>query len=242
MKPRYLLSRIPCKRAPGSGSLNQPGQTVAWPFPLLPAFYVTFMPLIAMVGSAVIRAARRRFPTLSAPALLVACFGAMLVLEIVFEGVVFLPLGFWTYASGRWPLTFGGHYFQLPVNELLHAATIYTFISALRYFRNDRGLSAVESGAEHLTGARRAAVFRALAVIGVIHVGQFAFYHRPEMVGGANSARWPTDVTSRSYFNNQCGPTLDRACPGPGVPLSRPDSGYLNWEGHFVGQPLERSR
>lgn len=230
----YLVSfGSPISGFPGWMSLNEPGQTLAWPFPFMPALYATVLPLVGMVGCAVLRWARRTWPEMRTPGLLAVCTAVMIVVEIIFEGVIFMPLGFWSYPGGWSPVTFGGHYFQLPLNELLHVTAIFTVMSALRHFANDKGLTFPERGADHLTPGRHNAA-RALAVIAAVHAVIFACYHLPQTYYGANSRAWIADVNDRSYLLNQCGPHLDRACPGPGVPLPRSGSGHLDWSGHWV--------
>lgn len=225
----------PLSSMPGWLSLNEPGHSLAWSFPVLPAIYVIVLPLVGIIGSALIRRIRRAFPRLRTPAVALLCFGAMIPIEIVFEGVVFLPLGFWSYAGGWWPVTFGGHYYQLPLNELIHVAGIFTVTSFLRAATNDRGETVVERGLDHLPrGAPRHIGVRLLALIAAVHITIFACYHIPQMFWALNSPEWPQDVKSRSYFMNQCGPDVDRACPGPDVPVIRPSSGYVDWEGNYV--------
>src|SRR5581483_5315805 len=151
----YLVSfGMPMSGFPGWLPPDRAGQTMAWPL-YLPALYAVVFPLAGIVGCAVLRRARRAWPSLPTPLLLVVCAVAMAGFEIVFEGVVFMPLGFWSYGGGAWPVTFPGRYFQLPVNELLHATIALTFVAALRFFTDDKGLTFPERGANHAPPGRR---------------------------------------------------------------------------------------
>lgn len=228
----------PLSALPGWISLNEPGRAIAWSFPTLPAFYAVAFPLIGIIGCAVLRSAKRLFPRLNRVGLLIVCIVAMAVFELFLEGVLFLPLGFWTYAGGAWPILFGGHYYQLPVNEFLHITPTMVALVFLRYSVNDRGQSIVQRGVDQIkSGPIKLAAIQLLAVVAAIHLIAFALYHIPQTFWALNSHEWPKDVTDRSYFQNQCGRLVDRACPGPGVPITRPDSGYVNWDGQYVYPP-----
>lgn len=232
----YLLNYgNPLGEVPGWLSLNEPGHALAWSFPVIPALYVVVFPVVGRFGSWVLRSIEGRFPALHPTGVLALCVAVMVVAELLFEGVIFLPLGFWTYAGGHEPALFAGHYFQLPVNELLHVTIIFTAVAYLAHHVNDHGETVVERGASRLPGSPAViAGSRVLAMVAALHVITFASYHLPQVVWGLNSPTWIDDVRDRSYFLNQCGPDIDRACPGPGVPVPRPGSGYVNWDGEFV--------
>lgn len=232
----YLLNYgNPLSALPGWTSLNEPGRSIAWSFPVLPAFYAVAFPLIGIIGCMLLRAVKRRFPGINGAGLVVVCVAVMVVFELVLEGLVFLPLGFWSYAGGGPPILSGGHYYQLPVNDFLHVTACMIALTFLRYSVNDRGQSVLERGADQIRGGPiKLVLVRFCAVVAGLHVIVFALYHVPNAIWSLNSRDWPEDVTDRSYFQNQCGPRMDRACPGPDVPISRPNSGYVNWGGQFV--------
>jgi hypothetical protein len=235
----YLLNYgNPLSALPGWLSLNEPGRSIAWSFPTLPAFYLVAFPVIGMFGCTALRTAKRLFPRLNRIGLLIAGFLALAVFDTVLEGLIFMPLGFWTYPGGPWPVLFGGHYFQFPVNQLLQATAVCTAVTFLRYNVNDRGLTIVERGVDQITGGplKKAGV-RLLAIVAAFHIITIGLYHIPQTFWALNSREWPKDVTDRSYFQNQCGQLADRACPGPHIPISRPGSGYVDWEGHYVSAP-----
>lgn len=232
----YLFNRgAPIFELPGVVSAHGPGLAPAWPIIAVPAIYVACLSWLVIAGCAVMRAAKRRFPGLRAPALVGVAFGYAVLADVVLEGLIFMPLGFYSYAGGWMNVLNSGTYFQLPLNDILHVAVVFGSLAALRYFTNDRGETLVERGVGAIPGrAYKKIGLRALAVIGMSHVALLAGYHIPNAIwGGANSRPWPQDVLERSYFQNQCGEHLNRACPGWDVPLGR-GGGYLDWNGNLV--------
>lgn len=235
----YLLNwGAPIMELPGVLAFHEPGAQSAWSFPFLTGLYVGVFPWFSMAVCWMLRGAQRRFPTLRGLRLIAATYCGALLFDILLEGVVFMPLGFWTYGGGWWPVMNGGTYYQLPLNGLLHAGLFFSAPPLVRHFTNDRGETLPERGISHIRGGRgKQQVLRILAVTGMVHVTTIGLYHLPSAFWGANSREWPADVKNRSYFLNSCGPVVDRACPAPDVPLSRPGSGYLDWEGNFVVAP-----
>lgn len=226
----------PVSELPFVISMPAPALQPAWSVPFIPAGYICSIPLFAILGSAVMRTASRRFPRLGGVGLTAVCVVFMLGTELILEAVLFLPLGFFSYPGGSWPITFGGHYFALPFNEWLHGALFFTVGAVLRYFTDDRGETLVERGLHRCQwGPYRRTAARLAAVTAFLTAGLFVVYHIPQAVIWApNAPDYPDDVLERSYFLNQCGSRVDRACPGPAVPLSRPGSGHVDWSGNFI--------
>ena len=209
----YLLNYgNPLSSLPGWLSLNEPGRAIAWSFPTLPAFYLIVFPVIGIFGCAALRTAKRLFPRLNRIGLVVAGFLALAVFDTVLEGVIFMPLGFWTYPGGPWPVLSGGHYFQFPFNQLLQATAVCTAVTFLRYNVNDRGLTIVERGADQIGGGPiKKAEARLLAVVAAFHIIVLSLYQHPQTFWALNSHGWPKDVTDRSLLRTNAG-----GCPiGP---------------------------
>ena len=224
----------PLVELPGWLSYSAPGAAPAFPLPWAPAAYILF-PAIGMIGCAVLRAAKRRFPAARGPFLLALCFAFMFVFDSVMEGLVLMPLGHYSYPGGIVPLLSEGRYFELPFATVFHAAGIWVAAAALMYYRDDRGLTFAERGAATLAGGPvKKLAIQVLALVAVMHAIVTVSYHGPGLIWGANAGEYPTDVKERSYFMNQCGPRIDRACPGRDVPASRPGSGYVDWDGDFI--------
>ena len=223
----------PVVELPGWLSPHGPGVAPAWGVFFVPAIYA-LIPLGAIIGCAFMRALHRRFPTLRGIELVAICFVVAVPFVVVFDTPL-MYLGFWSFPGGVGNFFWSGHYYQLPVNELLHAALWWTGISALRYFLDDNGCSVAERGATTLPGGQlRQVAVRTMALVAFSALLLSVTYHLPNLLWAANARAYPEDFRHRSYLMNQCGPRIDRACPGPDVPISRPGSGYLNWEGKFV--------
>jgi len=199
---------------PGWQSFGKPGAMIAEPIVLIAPVYVYFIMVATLVGCAAMRAAKRRWESLRGWQLIAICFAVMCIVDIVGEGLVWLPLGFWEYPGGI-PFLFNGTYHQFPLNEMLTIATTFTGITSLRYFTNDRGQTFAERGLDRVAGSERSvSLLRAAAVIGAVHVILFLGYNVPNAIVGANSHAWPTDLQNRSYFTDGlCGPGTHNLCP-----------------------------
>lgn len=225
----------PLTELPGMLAPHGPGRAVAWPMIAIPAIYVAVIVPWIVVGCALMKAVKRKFPDMRAPTLLALMVVTMMAADIIIEGVIFMPLGFWSYGGGWWPVLNGGKYYQLPLNDMLHVGIAITAWMATRYFTNDKGETLAERGASTIKNPRHRTVLRTFAVIGIANTAIFATYHIPNALwGGVHSREFPQDVKDRSYFMNDCGPRFDRACPAPDVPLSKEGSGYVDWNGNWV--------
>ena len=79
------------------------------------------------------------------------CFAVMVPFDVVFEGIVFMPMGSWEYPGGHIKI-FADTYHGYPLNEALTTGAIFTMFACIKYFTNDRGQSLAERGAERLGG------------------------------------------------------------------------------------------
>jgi hypothetical protein len=150
----------------------------------------------------------------------------MCLVDFVGEGLIWLPLGFWEYPGG-FGMLFPSTYHKYPVNEMLTIGALFTAITALRYFRDDKGRTLVERGVDRIRGPRRQTLYRILAVTFAAHAALFVFYNLPNSWVATHSRAWPADLQKRSYFlDGICGQGTGRVCPGPGIPLDR-DRGRL---------------
>jgi hypothetical protein len=213
------------------------------PILIIPGVYGYVFVITMFLGAWVMRRAKARWPRIGTVGLIGVCFVGMVLFDIVLEGVIFMPLGIWEYPGGRGPAMFPGTYHAFPVNEIITVSTTFTAVACLRYFRNDRGQTLVERGSELLRmSAGKQAVVRALAVLAGVHVALFITYTIPNTWIGMHSKEWQRDLLDRSYLTDGlCGAGTDRACPGPGVPLSRNDntgsdkgSAYITPDGKAV--------
>lgn len=211
---------------PGWLSNGKPGAMLVEPILIMPGLYVYVFVITMFLGCAVMRRAKAKWPQIGTVGLIGLCFASMVAFDIILEGVIFMPLGIWEYPGGRGPSIFSGTYHAFPLNEVVTVSMTFTAVACLRYFRNDRGQTLVERGSEHLRmSGRNQAIVRALAVLAGVHVALFITYNVPNYWIGTHSKVWQQDLVERSYFTDGlCGAGTDRACPGPGVPLSRNDN------------------
>lgn len=202
---------------PGWQSYGKPGAMIAEPIVLIAPVYVYFIMIGSLLGCAAMRAVRRRWPDAPAWQLIAVCFVAMCLLDIVGEGLVWLPLGFWEYPGGI-PFLFSGTYHQFPLNEMLTIAVTFTGIACLRFFTDDRGRTFAERGIDSVQAApRRRTWLRGVAIVGAVHLILLLGYNVPNSIVGANSLDWPKDLVNRSYLtDNMCGPGTPNLCPGDG--------------------------
>jgi hypothetical protein len=162
----------------------------------------------------------------------------MCLFDIAFEGIIFMPLGIWEYPGGHLSI-FPSTYHAYPLHEMITTGAMFTGMAALRYFRNDRGETVVERGAERIRSPRRRTLARLLAVVAAVHVVMFVCFNLPNYFVGTHSNQWPADLQKRSYFlDGICGEGTDRACPSPATPLVKNDnsgkgggSAYLTRDG-----------
>jgi hypothetical protein len=198
-----------------------------------PASYVLIVG-IASLGAGVMRQARARWPKLSGTSLASICFIFMIMCDIVFEYLGGLRLQFWAYGGGLSSFS-ADRYYRFPLNALLLSSAFFTGLSALTFFRNDRGQTVAERGVDQLSGTTKTVALRFLAILAATQLTLLVVYHIPAAVLAVNSSSWPKDIQQRSYLTNHvCGPETDRACPGPAVPLSRPGSAYVDPTGTLV--------
>jgi hypothetical protein len=223
---------------PGWNAPGTPGHMVLEPLLIIPFVYVYFIMIGVLVGCWAMRKAEERW-NLSTLQLLGVCFLTMALLDLIGEGLIFLPLGFWEYPGGIGML-FPSTYHKYPVNEMLTIAAIFTGLCALRYFKDDRGRTIVERGIDRLkVGEAGNNALRFLAIAGAVHIILVLGYNLPNSVIGAHSRPWPADLQKRSYLTDGvCGAGTTIACPGPGIPLFRGNAtAHLSPSGKLVVPP-----
>jgi Spirocyclase AveC-like len=218
---------------PGWLSFGAPGHMLVEPIVWMPFVYVLAFWLVTLFGCWTMRQAHRRWPQMGTLGLICCAFVTCMAFDVICEGLIIMPLGFYNYAGGHLAL-FPNAYNRFPLHEAPIAGALWTGCAALRYFKDDTGLTVVERGMDKLRiGNARRNWMRFLAICGMVNVLYMLCYNLPNAFIGANSHALPRDLLSRSYFlDGTCGPGTDRACPGPGTPLSRGGtSPYLTLHG-----------
>jgi len=221
---------------PGWMSFAAPGAMVLEPPLTIIGLYVLIMTIAVRIGVATLKRASARWPRMGKVGLFLICWAVMFVFDVIFEGVVFMPLGVWTYAGGHLNI-FGDTYHAFPLHEAFLVGILLSSYSFLRFFLDDRGRTVVERGSERAAPSpARQGVIRALAIIGAVNAIFLAIYTLPHLVVGAHSRQWNDDIQRRSYFlDGICGADTGRACPGPAIPLVRNDNSGGDGGSAFVG-------
>lgn len=224
-----ILGVMPITLSPHAAGVNE-----AFPIFFIPMAYGNnFYMLAAMC--AVMRLIENKWrvgtPTLVAISIVL---GALV--DVVFEGLVLLPLGFYSYAGGgHWTVMNADTYYRYPLHEMICVGFLYGSAACLRYFVNDKGETFVERGLDKVAGSpMKKGFMRTIAVTsGVTSI--FAItYHLPVGFIALHSTTWPDDTINRSYFTNGiCGPQVNLACPGPTVPIARPGAPRPDMSGRF---------
>ena len=198
-------------------------------------YIYAIMPPIVL-GNYLMRRAKDRWPHLSTVRLLSLTFGFFVVLDVAIE-VPWLLSGVYVYTSGIKGLTlFGGHYYQFPLYEAILWPAIWTVIAALRFYRNDKGLSFAERGIERVhVSEKQKAVLRFLALSGFLNLAILVVYMGPWLMIHQASNNWPKDIADRSYLTDyMCGPGTGYACPSSDVPRPHRNSAHVNENGELV--------
>lgn len=212
----YLFNRgsiqavLPISLAP-----HAPGTGEAWPIFFIPTLYGNFV-VIALLVCLLLRALKSRWPGISTLGLIAICFFLGAVVDIILEGVILLPLGFWSYAGGPWSIN-ADTYYKYPLPEAVCVGGVWGLLTCLRFFQNDKGQTVCEHGLERLAlPAPVKEYLRISAVLGGVILVFILPYHLPQGLLAFYETAWPSDVVNRSYMTDHiCGPQVKLACPGP---------------------------
>jgi hypothetical protein len=172
---------------------------------------------------AVMRAARRRFPSIGKAGLVAVAIGTWIVLDFV--EVALMALGLWHY-GGAWAdySLFPDSRLKFPLYEPLFVGLFLGAASCMRFFLDDRGRCSAERGIDQIkTSSRRATMLRFLAIVGMLNVLYAVLYNGPMQYFNMKADPWPQDVVSRSYLTNGlCGPGTPYACAPMQEPAQAP--------------------
>ena len=188
--------------------LRRTGAQIAWPIFCIPALYAGMFLGIPVLGCVVMRRARSRWPQLPNIGLLTICFITIVVIDIVLEGVVVMRLGIYDHTGPSIPLLDSYYSHNALANIVLVAVTI-TAVTALRYFRNDRGETLVERGSEQFgRSPARSSALRFFAVFAAMQMCLLLGYHVPMAIWTTitPTSAWHEDMQQNSYLNDHiCG-------------------------------------
>lgn len=208
---------------------------IAEPLVFALGIYPVSLLLASVLGLHLIRKARARWPRMGHAGLFALIFVPLLVINAVVE-IGFLRLGLYAYPAAWGPTAFKGHYYQYPlIIAFLWGGCFWTAMTAIRYFKDDRGRTLAERGIDEVRATpRQKTGLRLLALVGLVNA-MFMVFNIALMNVAARAGAWPDDVVERSYLTNGlCGPGTDYACPGPAIPMARPRSAHVGSDGTLV--------
>jgi hypothetical protein len=126
----------------------------------------------------------------------------------------------WWWGGGSTSL-FSGHYFQQPILEAITWGACWGLIGSVRYFKNDKGETLFERGADRMAlGSRGRTGVRFLALTGGISTMMVLGHFLPYQFYATHAHATPQAICSKSYFTTGlAGPGTHYACPTPGAPI-----------------------
>jgi hypothetical protein len=202
---------------PGWLSPGTPSHQVAFPLLVVPGAYIAIFLLVTFLGSQLMAQVKARRPQTGRIGLVLSCFVAMAVFDVLFEGIVFMPLGSWEYPGGRWAI-FASTFHKYPLNEAITTGMLFTAFACIKYFVDARGQTLAERGADGLKGTpARAWTIRALAMTGLVSLTMLLCYNVPNFFVGLHATNWPRAIQQRSYLTYTCGAAAHRPCPPSAV-------------------------
>lgn len=181
-----------------------------------------------LIGCAVLRKLRSRFPWMSNLTLFTILGLVMIPIDFFFEVVLAIIPGLWAYPGTVGELTlFPGERYQFPLYEPILVAAITMGWTMMRWFRDDRGRSFVQRGVDELRVSERAKTFVSfLAVTGFVHAVLVVGYMIPVNLITVKNDSF-AEVPSYLRAGGVCGQGTDYACPDKVVPIPKKGSLHI---------------
>jgi hypothetical protein len=209
---------------PGWVPFAEPAHQIAWPMLLIPGEYVVLFVVLSMLGCWILRSMHRRWSHVRGISWIAGTtvFFTLCAMSVLLEGFLLLPLGVYQM-SGFTPFEFLGNHNAM--KNFVFFGLAFTASSLVRYYRNDRGQTIVERGAERITSTRMANTARFLSVFAFVQLLMFFLYHFPVALWtlAEKDAPWQDSMIENTWMNNGiCGAATPRLCPGQMEPLDAP--------------------
>lgn len=203
------------------GSIVPNGNRVVEPIIFMfPAYaWGVFLPMLW--GAKFMRYLRRKRPEIGNAGLLAITLGLCCFFDLVGEGTV-VALQIESYYGSQHHLSFfGGTIYQFPIYETLFIGLLYVGGAALLFFRDDKGRTFVERGAEGGNGVKAAGKGTIqLAIVGFFVAVEFWCFMVPINMMAMHVDTFPED--GKSYMLQEvCGPGTNVDCPVEDAPLPR---------------------
>ena len=196
------------------------------PFLVMGGFYAIFMFGSAIFGCWYMRKLAVKRPGASNLRLFAHLFLIVLIIDVVVENL-FMRTQFAAYPGVVHSLSlFAGKYYQFPLYEPFIIATFACGMTAIRWFRDDRGRSIAERGSETLrVGPRARKGITFLAVTGLVHTWFILGYFVPYNFFALKADTFPA---MPSFLRaGICGEGTDYACPSDSVPIPHDNSLHI---------------
>jgi hypothetical protein len=198
----------------GSGAQLQAEATIFY----LPSYAIVMFGFTS-IAAAAMRWSQRRWTGIGKVRLVLIAWLVLATLDLVLE-VPWVHLGLFVYPSTiSWLTLFHGHYYQFPIYESLIWGAAWAYLACIRFFKDDRGRTVVERGAERVaTGPRGQTVVRFLALAAAANVGLLAYNLTFGLVG-TQTGRWVNDISTRPYMTDGlCAAGVTYTCPTTSAP------------------------
>lgn len=171
-----------------------------------------------------LRQMKARWPSMGVVTTLCAIVIGITFIDSVLEAML-IRTEVYAYPGGIRAITlFAGETYQFPLSEgFLFGGLAVGSIAALRYFKDDKGLTMAERGIERMRfGSTGTQWVRLFSIYGFIHMAFFVLYMIPNQWLSTHSDSFPVGYPSY-MINGMCVAGLSgNECPGPGVAMPRP--------------------
>ncbi|MDB5985949.1 MAG: spirocyclase, AveC family [Nevskia sp.] len=175
---------------------------------------------VPIVACLLMQWARRRWPNANVLRYVLVAW-VFCGVSLLLEELVMNRLGVQAYPGSERSLAiWSGETYQYPIYNPILWGAVWVATAALRFFRDDRGRSVVERGADELqmSESTRTTV-RLLAVTGFINVLLIGYGLALAFVNLVSpNVQTPSGYASHLH-NYMCGEGTPMACPGPSVPI-----------------------
>lgn len=165
---------------------------------------------------------KAKWPEVNTLGLLLVSLASLFVFTFVLEWVLCIKTG-WLSWNGAIPSVtlWAGTKEQMPLTECLIVGAWLTMNAALRYYKDDKGVSFVEKGLDRIHVKK--GIKQTLSLFAIIGFGQLSFMLYNVFTIPLALYIGPTPQGYPSYMTNQmCGQGTPYQCPGPGVPIIVP--------------------
>jgi Spirocyclase AveC-like len=183
------------------------------PLLIIGAAFVWFFFGVAVLASAAMRWAKRRWPRINAVGLVAIACVVGLFADLIAESI-FLQTGVYAYPRTGWLTLFPNAVTRFPLYESIFIGVVCGALACIRYFRNDRGEMLSERGLSQLSpSAKHKNWTRFLALLGAANAAFFVVYAIPIQFASLTIDQFHPGITDKSYFVNGLCPVPDSRFP-----------------------------